>query len=360
MRAHKATVKTRRRRRAAIITVLGSLLLAAALPLTGYVANEAGLLQTARAQESTEKSEDEAVNPRAEYWRAVRQGTEGYSAVSGEEAGVLIQNGGENWRNIRNGPLSFLGGSFIIAVLIALLAKHIIKGKDKLEARTGRTVTRWSAFERVMHWYVAISFIVLAITGLSLIFGRTVLIPLLGKEGFAAWAQLAKPIHDYLSLPFAAGLAILLLMWIGKNAPKAYDLEWLKSMGGAIGDGHPPAGFFNAGEKVFYWLLFFSGIAMTVSGFFLLFPNLGTVRETMQFWHIVHLCSGLFVIGVALGHMYLGSIGTEGVLEGMVHGEVDEGFAKQHHSVWYEEVKGDAPAASESAPAGDVSTATQT
>ena len=359
MRAHKATVKTRRRRRAAIITVLGSLLLVAALPLTGYVANEAGLLQTARAQESTEKSEDEAVNPRAEYWRAVRQGTEGYSAVSGEEAGVLIQNGGENWRNIRNGPLSFLGGSFIIAVLIALLAKHIIKGKDKLETRTGRTVTRWSAFERVMHWYVAISFIVLAITGLSLIFGRTVLIPLLGKEGFAAWAQLAKPIHDYLSLPFAAGLAILLLMWIGKNAPKAYDLEWLKSMGGAIGDGHPPAGFFNAGEKVFYWLLFFSGIAMTVSGFFLLFPNLGTVRETMQFWHIVHLCSGLFVIGVALGHMYLGSIGTEGVLEGMVHGEVDEGFAKQHHSVWYEEVKGDA-SASESAPAGDVSTATQT
>ena len=359
MRAHKATVKTRRRRRAAIITVLGSLLLVAALPLTGYVANEAGLLQTARAQESTEKSEDEAVNPRAEYWRAVRQGTEGYSAVSGEEAGVLIQNGGENWRNIRNGPLSFLGGSFIIAVLIALLAKHIIKGKDKLEARTGRTVTRWSAFERVMHWYVAISFIVLAITGLSLIFGRTVLIPLLGKEGFAAWAQLAKPIHDYLSLPFAAGLAILLLMWIGKNAPKAYDLEWLKSMGGAIGDGHPPAGFFNAGEKVFYWLLFFSGIAMTVSGFFLLFPNLGTVRETMQFWHIVHLCSGLFLIGVALGHMYLGSIGTEGVLEGMVHGEVDEGFAKQHHSVWYEEVKGDA-SASESAPAGDVSTATQT
>ena len=359
MRAHKATVKTRRRRRAAIITVLGSLLLVAALPLTGYVANEAGLLQTARAQESTEKSEDEAVNPRAEYWRAVRQGTEGYSAVSGEEAGVLIQNGGENWRNIRNGPLSFLGGSFIIAVLIALLAKHIIKGKDKLEARTGRTVTRWSAFERVMHWYVAISFIVLAITGLSLIFGRTVLIPLLGKEGFAAWAQLAKPIHDYLSLPFAAGLAILLLMWIGKNAPKAYDLEWLKSMGGAIGDGHPPAGFFNAGEKVFYWLLFFSGIAMTVSGFFLLFPNLGTVRETMQFWHIVHLCSGLFLIGVALGHIYLGSIGTEGVLEGMVHGEVDEGFAKQHHSVWYEEVKGDA-SASESAPAGDVSTATQT
>ena len=341
------TSKPRGRQRAVLVTVAVSLMVAMALPLTGYLAHEAGLMQTAHAQES----DDEAVNPRAEYWRAVRGGVEGYSAVTGQEAGVLIQNGGQNWRAVRNGPISFYGGSFIIIVLLALAAKHIVKGRDKLESRTGRTVTRWSAFERIMHWYVAISFIILAITGLSLIFGRALLIPLMGKEGFAAWAQLAKPIHDYLSLPFAAGLVVLLLMWLGKNVPKAYDFDWLKSLGGAIGDGHPPAGFFNAGEKVFYWLVFFGGVALTVSGFFLLFPNLETVRESMQFWHIVHSACGLFLIAVSLGHMYLGSIGTEGVLEGMVSGDVDEGFAKQHHSVWYEEVKGgSAPAKSEAAP----------
>ena len=348
MREQETISKPRGRLRAILVTVVVTLMVAMALPLTGYLAYEAGLMQSAQAQE---KSKEEAVNPRAEYWRAVRGGTEGYSAVSGQEAGVLIQNGGQNWRAVRNGPISFYGGSFIIAVLIALLAKHIIKGRDKLETRTGRTVTRWSAFERVMHWYVAISFIILAITGLSLIFGRTVLIPILGKEGFAAWAQLAKPIHDYLSLPFAAGLFLLLLMWIGKNGLKSYDFEWLKSMGGAIGDGHPPAGFFNAGEKVFYWIVFLGGVALTLSGFYLLFPNLETVRESMQFWHIIHASTGLFMIAVALGHIYLGSIGTEGVLEGMVSGEVDEGFAKQHHSLWYEEVKGgSAPAESEAVP----------
>ena len=359
MREQITSGKARGRRRAVLVTLMVSLvvlMVSAALPLTGYLAHEMGLMQTAQAQES---DSEEAVNPRAEYWRAVRGGVEGYSAVSGQETGVLIQNGGQNWRAVRNGPISFYGGSFIVFVLLVLAAKHIVKGKDKLESRTGRTVTRWSAFERIMHWYVAISFIILSITGLSLIFGRALLIPLMGKEGFAAWAQLAKPIHDYLALPFAAGLFLLLLMWIGKNGLKSYDFEWLKSAGGAIGDGHPPAGFFNAGEKVFYWIVFLGGIALTVSGFFLLFPNLETVRESMQFWHIIHAASGLFLIAVALGHMYLGSIGTEGVLEGMVSGEVDEGFAKQHHSLWYEEVKGSAaPAKGEAAPGASSAAAT--
>ena len=353
MREQK-TSKRRGRRKAVLVTVVVSLMVSMALPLTGYIAHETGLVQTAWAQESDE----EAVNPRAEYWRAVRGGTEGYSAVSGQETGVLIQNGGQNWRAVRNGPISFYGGSLIIVVLLALAAKHIVKGRDKLDSRTGRTITRWSTFERVMHWYVAISFIILAITGLSLIFGRALLIPLMGKEGFAAWAALAKPIHDYLALPFAAGLTLLMLMWLSHNIPKSYDLQWLKSLGGAIGDGHPPAGFFNAGEKVFYWLLFFGGVAMTVSGVFLLFPNLETVRESMQFWHIIHSASGLFLIAVALGHMYLGSIGTEGVLEGMVSGDVDEGFAKQHHSLWYEDVKGSAKPAEGEAAAGTSSAAT--
>jgi len=350
MREQNTFSKPRSRRRAILVTLVASvmvLMVAMALPLTGYLAHEMGLMQTAVAQES----DDEAVNPRAEYWREVRQGSAGYSAVSGQETGVLIQNGGQNWREIRNGPIFFYGGAFIILVLLALAAKHIIRGKDKLDSRTGNTVTRWSAFERILHWYVAIAFIILGITGLSLMFGRAVLIPILGKEGFAAWAQLAKPIHDYLSLPFAAGLFIMLLMWIGKNTLKSYDIEWLKKMGGAIGDGHPPAGFFNAGEKVWFWLLFLVGIAMTVSGVYLLFPNLETVRETMQFWHIIHAASGLFLVAVALGHMYIGSIGTEGALEGMVSGEVDEGFAKQHHSIWYDELKGgSAPAKSETAP----------
>jgi len=356
MRTQNDTRNVRGRRRVALVTVVLSMLVAMALPLTGYVLHDAGL---AFAQEES-KDTDEAVNPRAEYWRAVRQGTAGYSAVTGQEANVLIQNGGQNWRELRTGPVIFYGGWLVILVILAIALKHIVKGKDMLESgRSGRTITRWSAFERIMHWYVAILFIILAITGLSLMFGRMVLIPLMGKEGFAAWAQMAKPVHDYLALPFVAGLVLMLLLWIPKNIIRNYDFEWLKSLGGLIRKNHAPAGFANGGEKVFFWLLFFGGIALMISGFYLLFPNLGTERETMQMWNIVHGVSGVFLIAVTLGHIYLGTIGVEGVFEGMWQGDVDENFAKQHHNLWYDEAKGGAPA-TESAAARGVSSAAPT
>ncbi len=357
MGVRKITSKSGRRGRAALITVGLALLAAMALPLTGYVLHDAGLSAVAQAQQG---SGDTATNPRADYWRAVREGVHGTTTVKGQETGVLIQNGGENWQELRNGPIAFFGGSLIIAALVALAAKHIVFGKQKLEDPTGRKMTRWTAFERVMHWYVAILFVILSVTGLSLIFGRTVLIPLLGKEGFAAWAQIAKPVHDYLALPFTAGLVLMLLIWIPKNIFRGYDFQWMKSLGGAIGKGHPPAGFANAGEKIFFWILFFGGIVLMVSGFYLLFPNMGWERSSMQLAHIAHAVSGLGLIAVSLGHMYLGTFGVEGVLEGMIGGEVDEAFAKQHHNVWYDEVKSGSASRDTARAAGSTSAAPST
>jgi len=356
MRVKENKGKRRNRLYVALAAIALGLLLAMALPLTGYVLHSAGLVQVAQAQE---EEDEELVNQRAEYWRAVRGGVEGYSAVSGPEAGVLIQGGGQAWRETRNGPVSFYGASFIIAVLVAIAVKHLVRGRDTLDVRTGRTIARWPAFERALHWYVAILFIILAITGLSLMFGRAMLIPLMGKEGFAVWAQLAKPVHDYLSLPFAAGLILTLLIYMRKMFLQSHDFAWLKSVGGLIGDRHPPSGFFNAGEKIFFWILFFGGIALTVSGFFMLFPNLGTERDAMRLWNIVHSSTGMLLIAVSLGHIYLGSFGVEGALEGMVTGSVDEGFAQEHHKLWYDEVKGGAPAP-ESAPAPDATSAAPT
>ena len=165
------------------------------------------------------------------------------------------------------------------------------------------------------------------------------LIPVLGKEGFAAWAGLAKPVHDYLALAFTAGLVVMLLKWFHHNIPTAYDREWFKQAGGYFGGGHPPAGFANAGEKAYYWVLVFGGTALVVSGFYLLFPNLGFERAAMQNANIVHGVSALVLTTAVMPHIYLGTLGSEGALEGMISGEVDEGWARQHHGVWLDEVQ---------------------
>jgi formate dehydrogenase subunit gamma len=192
----------------------------------------------------------------------------------------------------------------------------------------------------VIHWYTAILFIILAITGLSLLFGRSVLIPVMGREAFAAWANFAKPVHDWLAVPFIVGLVLMMVPWIKDSLPKAYDWTWIKMGGGYLDKSkHPPAGFVNAGEKIWFWLLFFGGIVLCASGFFLLFPNFGFERSTMQLAHVLHAVSGVALTAFALGHIYLGTLGNQGTLEGMITGEVDEAWARKHHSVWYDEVK---------------------
>ncbi len=293
-------------------------------------------------------------NPRSDYWRAVREGNQGYTAVKGQETGVLIQNGGEIWRQLRNGPLALFGGWLMAASLLILALFHLVGGRAKLEERTGRKVQRWSAWERVMHWFVAILFIVLAITGLSLLYGRAVLIPIMGPEAFAAYAQFAKDSHNILSLFFVVGLVAMIVSWAHENLLTRVDWEWFKAGGGYLGKGHPHAYKANAGEKVWFWILTFAGIVMMVSGAILLFPNMGWERDVMQISTLIHAASSILLIALSFGHIYLGTLGNEGSLEGMITGEVDEGWARQHHDLWYEEVAGKGTAA---APSGDAGAA---
>jgi formate dehydrogenase subunit gamma len=334
----KTADKRLRRRRVMILSVLLMFGCSMVLPLTGYL-----LVDDIQAQDTTNEEAktagDDDVNPRAAFWREVRQGTAGYSAVTGQEANVLIQNGGQNWRQIRNGPIATIGAWAILGIIGVLAVYHLITGGYKMPDRTGRKVLRWPAADRAIHWTMAVLFIILAITGMSLLWGRAVLIPVMGKEVFAGWAQIAKPIHDYLSLPFALMLIVALLKWLRHNIPKAYDIEWLLKGGGYLGGGHPPAGFSNAGEKALYWTLVIAGGGLIVSGFFLLFPNLGTVREDMQLHNIIHGITAVVCITFVCLHIYLATIGSEGALEGMLHGYVDERYAMNHHPLWWDEIK---------------------
>ena len=343
--------RARRYKRIALWTIAVIMVGAMVLPLGSYVYTG---IQSAHAQ-AVEDS-----NPRSNYWRAVRAGDQGYSAVQGDEANVLMQEGGQNWRQIRNGPLANFGGWGLFLMALVILLFFGLRGRINIEkGRSGKLIKRWSTWERFVHWYTAVLFVILAITGLSLLFGRAVLIPLLGPRGFAAWADLAIGLHNVTGPAFAIGVLVMILMWVPRNLPSKGDAEWLGKLGGMFKDGdHPPSGRVNAGEKIWFWIICTVGVAVIVTGLILDFPNYGQTRDTMQLASIIHGICALVWVGIWFGHAYLGTVGTEGTLEGMTTGYVDANWAEQHHDLWYDEVRrggGEAakPSTSGGAPAGE-------
>ena len=279
-------------------------------------------------------------NPRADLWRQVREGVEGYSAVRGLESGELIQASGEVWRRWRNGPLSWAGGLILGGVVLVLGLFHLLHGPQRLEKpRTGIKVPRWNLGERVLHWTTATLFILLGLTGLSILYGRRLLIPLVGHQAFASYLAVAKFTHNLIGPLFVACLIVMGMIWFRDNLWRKIDWEWLKSFGGMFGGGHPHAGRMNAGEKLWFWLLMTVGAVVSVTGLILDLPLFGLERESLQLSHLLHAAAALIVMAASLGHIYIGTLGTEGALEGMTRGEVDLSWARQHHDLWLEELE---------------------
>ncbi len=327
-----------RRRRAMTWALFVIVSLSMLLPVGAYLALPEAVAQDGGGQRF---SEDHATNPRSDTWRSAREGVEGFTASTGPyTTNQLISNIGQNWRQLRNGPVARYGAYIMGIGLAAVVLFFLIRGRIRIEGgRSGMVVPRWNAFERTVHWLVAISFIVLAITGLSMLFGRAVLIPLLGPEAFAAYAQVAIVVHNYLGPVFGVALLVMFLMWLRNNLPARGDWTWFKVGGGLIGRTHPPAGKANAGEKVWFWLgVFIMGGAVVATGLILDMPQWGQTREVMAWSNIIHAAVAMLWTAFAFGHIYIGTLGTEGSFEGMAHGTVDVNWAKQHHDLWYEEL----------------------
>jgi formate dehydrogenase subunit gamma len=202
--------------------------------------------------------------------------------------------------------------------------------------RSGRTLVRFNAFERFVHWMTAVCFITLGITGLNITFGKELLLPYIGPEAFTEWSQWAKYAHNYASFPFTLGVVLIFLMWIVWNFPTGVDFRWVREGGGIIGHEHPPARRFNAGQKLIYWTVVLLGGAMALSGYILMFPFYETDISQMQTAQMVHAIAGVLFVAIMLAHIYIGTIGMEGAFEAMGSGRVDVNWAREHHSLWLE------------------------
>ena len=271
---------------------------------------------------------------------------QGRISIPDERAGVLEQPAGREWREFRNVTLRWIGGIAILGMIALIVIFYLARGMVRLEGgRSGRTIVRFSSFERFVHWMTATCFIILAISGLNITFGRPLLLPLVGFQAFSEWSQWAKYAHNYLSFPFTIGVVLIFLMWIGGNIPNRVDVDWIKRGGGLIGHDHPPAYRFNAGQKAIYWIVVVGGGLVAVTGYQLMFPFYLTGIEGMQLAQMVHSVVAVLFVGAMLAHIYIGTIGMEGAFEAMGEGTVDINWAKEHHSLWLEEESARAPSA---------------
>jgi formate dehydrogenase subunit gamma len=298
----------------------------------------------------------------ADIWKEVRGGLQGQVSIPNKQSGVLIQSEGDNWRAWRNGPLTVFGAWGLLGILGIVALFFAVRGRIRIDSGTsGRTVERFNMVERVTHWVTASSFIILALTGLNLLYGRHVLLPVLGPDAFALLATGGKYAHNFLSFAFMLGVVMMFVLWVRHNIPDGVDLKWLAKGGGLLIKGvHPPAKKFNAGQKFIFWCVIIGGLSLSLSGLSLLFPfqlpmfaptfevlnAVGfdlptdlTMLEEMQLSQLWHAAIGLVLIVIVFGHIYIGSLGMQGAFDAMGSGQVDENWAREHHSIWMAELK---------------------
>lgn len=262
----------------------------------------------------------------------------GRISIPDRQAASLIQPEGRDWRQFHNRTLTWVGAVGVLGMLGVLALFYLVRGRIRMtHGWSGRTMLRFNLLERANHWMVAVCFIVLALSGLNLTFGRYLLLPLVGPETFTAISHYGKLGHNFLAFPFTLGLVVMLLLWARDNIPNRLDWAWLKAGGGFIGHGHPPAARFNAGQKILFWVTVLGGGAVAASGYMLIFPFAVTDIAGQQWAHIVHGLLSVAMVATILGHIYIGSVGMEGGFAAMGSGQVDYNWAKEHHSLWVEQ-----------------------
>ncbi len=301
----------------------------------------------ASALPAAAQQQESGVNPRAASVHE-RQLLEELNKLRGRvtipnpQAATLEQPQGRSYQFFHERILPWIAAIIILGIILVLAAFYLWRGRIRVprDEGAGRTIERFNGFERFTHWLTAVSFVVLALTGLNYFLGKRLLMPLLGPDAFAAWSGWAKYAHNFTAWAFMLGVLLMIVFWIRGNLPDRYDAVWLRQGGGFFSNAEPPAGRFNAGQKLVFWSVVLFGIVLAVTGILLLFPFRFLDINGMQLVQYIHAIIAVIFIAIILGHIYIGTLGIEGAYEAMWTGRVSMAWARHHHRIWLEKQEG--------------------
>jgi formate dehydrogenase subunit gamma len=193
-----------------------------------------------------------------------------------------------------------------------------------------------TAFERWVHWWLAGTCIYLFLTGIGFMFHSFAFIPT-----FIGGHLIPKYAHNYAGIVYFIAALLGIVVWF-KDAGKfyAYDIEWLRRGGGYLTpvDDLPEAGKYNAGQKLFFVIVAFSGFYMFVTGIIMWFP-LGFPKPLVRLCYLLH-ATGAMVMGSAIiFHGFLGTFANTGSVSSMMHGWVTKAWLKTQHGRYYKELE---------------------
>ncbi|RLJ71109.1 formate dehydrogenase subunit gamma [Hydrogenivirga caldilitoris] len=197
-------------------------------------------------------------------------------------------------------------------------------------------IERFSAIDRVLHWATALSFLYCLLSGIGIAYPKFHwLLTFLGGGEFARW------LHPWAGVVFSIGAVLMILKWARDMVITGEDVLWLTKIKAYISGRHeelPEVGKYNAGQKLYAWIVFLSAVVFFLTGIVMWFPEnfgMGLVRWSVVIHEISFIIAGAFTII----HIYMGTIGVPGTLGSMIGGKVSATWAKFHHPKWYREVK---------------------
>ena len=202
-------------------------------------------------------------------------------------------------------------------------------------------IVRYTASQRANHWLTAITFVLLAASGLA--FFHPAFFPLVNLFGSPQWARI---LHPWIGLVMFASLTVLALGMWRRNLWAKNDTQWLRQIDDVVlnhDERMPPIGKYNPGQKLLFFVMVGSLVLLLLTGLVIWRSVVGVVIPwpiwLYRFSALLHAFVAFVLIAGIIVHIY-SALWVKGSITAMVRGSVSRAWARHHHPLWYEETTG--------------------